>query len=260
LQLKESKEGEQITVASEITEAKSAADAVTPLANDEGTAFDTAKKFFEDLEPEVKTPIDKMIGDAMKKDNAYLDITDDQKTKTGEKWEETSLFKREAETQLKEAAEIQHKPTRDAWFTKLGLSNKEAKYNWLPAGAVGGDNVHETLHHTSLQVTHVVTTNIDTLKNQILGRGRLAYHVSLETTTEGKKNSHSYRGPDEIIRHKRYRDKHGFQALTRQELSTQLAAKRDACINRVEPLVKDAQDNKGRGMMTEEVVKKLGIG
>jgi hypothetical protein len=263
IKLSESKEGEPVAVAGEIVDARKATRNVTPSNDTEKGHFTAAEKLITDLEKHADTSIKSIIETAMDKKNEYLDIETGRIEGLKDEWKRNKLHKNAAESRVKAAGKIQHEPTKDAWFSKLRLVHKASSYNWVEAGKIGGDDVHETLFHAQVTAKDIVEPALDALKTQVLGTGVVGYHITLETTTASGLNSHVYRG-DERIRYTGYAEKYsdgegGLKkgALTEVELTTQLRNKRDGCVARVETNVKDAQDNKGRGMMTSEVAKKL---
>ena len=258
-----SEEGQQVAVAREIDAARTATSNVTPGSEEEKRYFRNAGAFIKDLETAADTKIKGILENATKNNNQYLDITDQQVGEIKEKWKESKLYKGAAEARIRAAAKIQHEPTKDAWFTKLGLVNKAETYNWVEAGTVGGDRVHETLYRAQVTEADIVTPSLGNLKNQVLGQGAMGYHITLETTERSDQNSHAYRG-FEIIRYQGYQEKYSDEkgaltqgALTIDQLRDGLRNKRDGCVARVEASVQNAQENKGRGMMTQDVAKKL---
>lgn len=260
IKLSETKEDEKVAVASEIVEARDATRNVTPSNDTEKGHFKTAEDFITDLDTKVDTTMKDILEKAADKKNEYLEVSDGQIDGIKEKWKKNQVVKNVAEARVKAAAKIQHEPTKDAWFTKLGLVKKEDAYNWIEAGVIGGSKVHETLYRDQITASDVVTPAPDALKNQVLGTGVTGYHISLENKTDISRNSHAYRGTGkaaEIIRYADYQQDHPGTALPRRDLVRQLRAKRNACVARVEGSVQNAKDNKGQGMMTKEVHQRL---
>jgi hypothetical protein len=254
----EEEEDVKVSGAEKIATAKTATANVPTLQQNEALLFTQATEFITGLETAVDTGIDNILSGATEKQRDNLDITTEEIKVIKKDWIKKLLYKNKAEERVTEAAGIQRKPTKEAWFTKLGLIHKEEKYNWVEAETIGGDNVHETLYRDTITETDVIQPGLEALQDLILGTGINGYHVSLENPNNIAENSHGFRKGRVSIKYDSYRARHPAPAgLIARELKAQLKTKRDTCVTKVEGLVKDARDEKGKGMMTTKVVEKL---
>jgi|GEM_PF-2832509 len=170
----------------------------------------------------------------------------------------TAIFNKElpadtVNTLITKALDIQHNPPKDLWLRKVvGLKPGLGGAYMKDIAQIDSKDAHVTRYADGVPEKPSVKTGAITLKNDILGNGVTAFHVTIETGGASHEKPHAYRGGTTLTRWDLYPQ--GGSAFTKSgDLKTALENSLTHQVNLAETAIDDTRTDMGKGLQKNEV-------
>ncbi|MCD1257722.1 hypothetical protein B5M42_002565 [Paenibacillus athensensis] len=170
----------------------------------------------------------------------------------------TAVFKKElasdqVDTLITKALEIQHNPGKDIWLRKVvGLAPGLGGAYMKNIAKIDNKDTHVTRYADGVPDKPSVLLGGVTLKNDILGNGVTAFHVTIETGGASHEKPHAYRGGITLTRWNLY-PQGGSGFANAGDLQTALENSLAHQVTQAENAIDTARTNKGKGLQTQAV-------
>ncbi|MCD1257721.1 hypothetical protein B5M42_002560 [Paenibacillus athensensis] len=227
-----------------------------PLANFNEDYKDQAAVLKTTLDNKAKTSIQTKLEAAVADNNRLLDVegaVDEIVTVLFEK----QLKPAQVDTYIASALTLQHAPDKDIWLRKvLRLAPGHGGAYMRNIAQIDNFPAHVTRYANGIPDNPSVNTGAVTLKNDLLGNGLTAFHVTIETGAAADRRPHAYRGGITLARWDMYpQAKSGFH--NGFQLEHALETTRDLEVANSEGWIDNARNSKGKGLQKNAVKNKL---
>lgn len=212
-----------------------------------------AEEIYKKLEEQAELYMKEQINTA-RGDDRMLDVPGGEVDAAAKGMFDRQLNKELVRKVIGDALELQYKLPRELWLTRvLLLSAANGGAYMRDIANIDGKSTHVTRYANSMPEKPEVTTGAGTLKNQVLGTGVTAFHVTIETGAPVYQKPHAYRG-DPILDNWASYPRVGTAFESRADLREALTNVRNAQVNAAENRIDGVIANKGKNLQTSKIV------